>query len=88
MDDFDRLSLSIGRDGVDAYARLMSTLVQEELALLVGPHIVVCSSRDSTTLAYTGPYPDGLTALIAAERDAGQIEDDDLEFRVSPLLPP
>ena len=88
MDDFDILGLRLGPDAVDAYIRLMSSLVNEEVEQLTRPHIVICTSRDSQMVAYTGPYPDGLTALLAAERDAGQVADGDLDFRVSPLLPP
>ncbi|MGE0166684.1 MAG: hypothetical protein AB7I40_06585 [Nocardioides sp.] len=78
-----------GRNAGEVYERLMATLVNEEVGSLMRPHIVVCSSRDTAMVCYSGPYPDGLSALIAAERDARQVFDDlDLHFQVSPLLPP
>lgn len=48
------------------------------------PHIVVCRDAESGAVSYSGPYPDGLSALVVAEREAAL---DPMEFTVAALLP-
>lgn len=35
-----------------------------------GPHIVICRDLHAGTNSYEGPYDDGLTAVLAADREA------------------
>jgi hypothetical protein len=55
------------------------------------PHIVVCRDDESESVSYSGPFPDGLTALVFAERetelDRRLNDGDPLTFSVAALYP-
>jgi len=72
----------------DFLSRAVAAAAGEEIDL---PHIVVCSDRETGAVSYSGPFPDGLTALVAAEREATLdrrgITEAPMEFSVAALLP-
>ena len=53
----------------EANALLMRTLAAAAAEEIDRPHIVVCTDPETGATSYSGPYPDGLAALAAAERD-------------------
>lgn len=78
----------------------VSELVEEFLARALGaaavgeidlPHIVVCRDEETGTVSYSGPFPDGLTALVFAEResalDQALNDGDPLRFSAAALYP-
>lgn len=75
-------------------------VVHEFLSRIVGaaeaaevdlPHIVICHDIDTGSVSYEGPFPDGLAALVFAEREsaADQEQNDGipLVFKVAALYP-
>lgn len=65
----------------DYLSRAVAAAAREEIDR---PHIVVCRDPESGAVSYSGPYPDGLSALLAAEREA---EIEALEYGVATLFP-
>ncbi|MET3962902.1 hypothetical protein ABIE44_002836 [Marmoricola sp. OAE513] len=55
------------------------------------PHIVVCLDEETGSVSYSGPFPDGLTALVFAERESAvdrELNDGpQLLFSVAALYP-
>lgn len=67
-------------DAVGAAAR-------EEIDL---PHIVVCRDPESGAVSYSGPFPDGLAALVSAERESRLdrvLNGGSMDFSVAALFP-
>jgi hypothetical protein len=73
------------RDFLD---RVVSAAEAEELDL---PHIVVCSDKRTGSVSYSGPFRDGVAALVFAEResavDRALNDGDPLTFSVAALYP-
>lgn len=69
---------------------LIENLVREGMQDLDAPHLVVCTDLEDGTVSFQGPYPDALTALLAAEAECGDLGPEllGLRFSVAPLLPP
>lgn len=71
---------------------LINALTSDAVEEMDHPHVVVCTDRISQTVSYSGPYEDGLAALVAAERDHQTEKTADpsnsLSFSVVPLLHP
>jgi hypothetical protein len=69
-------------------ARVVSAAERDELDL---PHLVVCRDEQTGVTSYTGPFRDGLAALVFAEReslvDRGLDDGDPLLFSVAALYP-
>jgi hypothetical protein len=56
-----------GVDEVIAFlGRSLAAAAREEIEM---PHIVLCTDPETGTTSYSGPYPNGLAALAAADRD-------------------
>lgn len=71
----------------------VEALVYEEVASLRAPYVVLCTSRRRGPMTTTGPYPDALAALVAADHDRAHearngAGDSDLRFEVMRLFPP
>ncbi|WP_447645247.1 hypothetical protein [Nocardioides zeae] len=71
----------------------VEALVYEEVACLRAPYVVLCTSRRHGPLTTSGPYPDALAALVAADHDRAHdaqngVGDADLRFDVMRLFPP
>lgn len=47
-------------------SQAMCTSAREEIEL---PHIVLCRDVETGCTSYSGPFPNGLAALVAAERE-------------------
>lgn len=75
-------------------------IVHEFLSGLVGaagvaevdmPHVVVCRDDETGAVSYSGPFPDGIAALVFAERECAidrELNDGaPLEFSVAALYP-
>ncbi|HET6153924.1 MAG TPA: hypothetical protein VFE15_13300 [Marmoricola sp.] len=75
-------------------------VVHEFLARIVGsaesakldlPHIVVCRDIETGAVSYSGPFPDGVSALVFAERESAvdrELNDGEpLSFGVAALYP-
>jgi hypothetical protein len=62
-----------------------------ETAELDLPHIVVCRDDQTGSITYSGPFPDGVTALVFAERESAldrELNDGEpLNFGVAALFP-
>jgi hypothetical protein len=62
-----------------------------ELAELDLPHIVVCRDDATGSVSYSGPFPDGVSALVFAEQesvvDLEMNDGDPLTFSVAALYP-
>jgi hypothetical protein len=69
-------------------SRIVSATEVDELDL---PHIVVCRDEETGAVSYSGPFRDGLDALLFAEREAvvdRELNDGDaLRFSVAALYP-
>lgn len=67
--------------------QVMSEAGREEIDL---PHIVICRDSETGAVTYSGPFPNGLQALAAAERertlDEATNDGVPLDFRVAALL--
>ena len=68
-------------------SRAVAAAAREEIDL---PHIVICRDRETGAVSYSGPFPNGLTALVVTEREAdserraGGVST--MEFSVAALL--
>lgn len=72
-------------------AMIADSMVRHEMEEIDHPHVMVCRDRASGFVSLAGPFPDGYSALLAAERDARTLEGPEgehLEFSVLPLHPP
>lgn len=72
-------------------ALIAESVVRDGIEELDHPHVMVCRDLSSGFISLAGPFPDGFSALLAAERDARSLsgaEGDGLEFSVLPLYPP
>lgn len=75
-------------------ARLRAALAECDEDFLAHPHVVITKSRKFGFETISGPYPTGVAALAAAERDAREAEQlgtagaDDCDYSVARLLPP
>ena len=56
------------------------------------PHLVICVHEATGVTSYQGPYPDGLSALVAAEAERSALAHDPTEgpvrLVVAPLFAP
>lgn len=56
------------------------------------PHVLVCTDSATGAVSITGPYPDGFSALCAAEADhvseRSQHAESSMVFSVMSLIPP
>ncbi|MCZ4498919.1 MAG: hypothetical protein JWQ74_1472 [Marmoricola sp.] len=79
-------------DGVEVVHEFLSGLVgATEAAELDMPHIVICQDSDTGAVSYEGPFPDGMAALVFAERESvvdQELNDGmPLRFTVAALYP-
>lgn len=66
---------------------VLSRLVQAEAAEFDQPHIVLVSGAQFTT--YEGPYPDAISALMAAAQEEEALaQEAELTISIAPLMPP
>lgn len=69
-------------------SRIVSAAEREELDL---PHIVVCRDGETGVVSYSGPFRDGIEAMVFAEREAvvdRELNDGELlSFSVAALYP-
>jgi len=77
-----------GRDVPDDHLRLLlDRVIAGEVAEIDEPHIVLI--RDEHTTCYEGPYPDALSALVAAEAERATVAPRDATVvSVAPLHRP
>jgi hypothetical protein len=72
----------------DFLARIVGSAESVELDL---PHIVVCRDDETGAVSYSGPFPDGVAALVFAERESAvdrELNDGEpLSFGVAALYP-
>lgn len=54
------------------FARLQQMMVDDAVEAIESPWIVVCTDLHSEFSTFTGPYPDGLSALRAADWERRQ----------------
>ncbi|MGO4257208.1 hypothetical protein [Marmoricola sp. RAF53] len=79
-----------GTHWVVAYERLCRALTADAADDLGRPHIVLCRDDETGTVVYSGPFPDGITALTyadaanAVEPPAAELS---ISFSVAALLP-
>jgi len=79
-------------DRVEIVHEFLSRIVgAAEAAELDLPHIVICSDTDTGAISYEGPFPDGIAALVFAERESAvdqELNDGvPLTFKVAALYP-
>ncbi|MFC7501861.1 hypothetical protein ACOACQ_23795 [Nocardioides sp. CPCC 206347] len=55
-------------------ARMEQMIVDDDVASLSGPWIVLCIDMHNQFVTHSGPFPDGLSALLAADRDRREQE--------------
>ncbi|RZI80895.1 MAG: hypothetical protein EOO67_19055 [Microbacterium sp.] len=77
---------------VDMVHEFLSQIVAvAEVAEVTMPHIVICRDGAAGTVSYAGPFPDGLSALVHAEResalDRALNDGGQLTFTVAALYP-
>lgn len=70
--------------------RVIDALVHAEATTLDDPHILVVRCVSSGEVTFAGPYPTGLAALVAADREMALLshEPDEIEITVAALSPP
>jgi hypothetical protein len=80
----------IGEPSEQAWERLLGAIVQDAANALDAPHVVLAHNTSTDLTFVSGPYPSGLEALAAADREARREADDhgDLVFRVAQVHPP
>jgi len=83
----------LGECGADVLGqRLVDMLVCGAVRDMDLPHVLVCTDHTTSSVSLSGPYPDGLAALCAAEADhvleRRQDPDSSTEFSVIALVPP
>lgn len=61
---------------------LLENVVTESVREIDGPHLVICRDPHTGLMSFQGPFPDGLSALVAADQ-----EDESLQVSVAPLVP-
>lgn len=69
-------------------SKAVSAAAREEIDL---PHVLICRDVETGAVSYSGPFPTGLAALAAAEREQ-QVDDatndgPPMSFSVAALLP-
>jgi hypothetical protein len=75
----------------EALNSMVDAVVRDESRELSGPHVVMCTDRHSGYVTLSGPYPDGMSALVAADWEDQQlreIHERGFRFTVVPLLAP
>lgn len=72
--------------------RLVDMLVCGAVREMELPHVLVCTDHATSSVSLSGPYPNGLAALCAAEADhvleRRQDPDSSMVFSVVALVPP
>lgn len=72
--------------------RLLDMLVRDSVRDMDLPHVLVCTDHTTSSVSLSGPYPNGLAALCAAEADhvseRRQDPDSCMVFSVIALVPP
>jgi hypothetical protein len=86
MYSFDNLGDLSGQQMVHL---VLDSLVGESVREIDLPHLVLCTDLETGAVSYEGPYPDGMTALAAAESESTELDAEVSGFRftVAPLLP-
>ncbi|NYG08633.1 hypothetical protein BJ986_003120 [Phycicoccus badiiscoriae] len=83
MDPLDNL----GKTAEDVTEFLVALTISEADL----PHIVICRSADTDVLTFSGPYSNGLLAVLAADREqrleGAPAGDPSMTFTVAPLYP-
>lgn len=82
-----------GEGGAGVLGRLLvDMLVSGAVRDMDLPHVLVCTDHTTNSVSLSGPYPDGLAALCAAEADhvleRRQDPDSCMVFSVIALVPP
>lgn len=54
----------------NVYELLARAIGAAEVAEVEMPHIVICRDEETGVLSYSGPFTDGLEALVYAERES------------------
>lgn len=84
---------ALGEGGADVLGqRLVDMLVRGAVTDMDLPHVLVCTDHATGAVSCSGPYPNGLAALCAAEADHVLERREDsgssMVFSVMPLVPP
>jgi len=93
MDDYDETTTSWHDDlRVEMVQAVLGNMVAAgEVAELEMPHIVVCRDQESGAVSYSGPFADGLAAMVFADRESAidrELNDGEpLSFVVAALYP-
>jgi hypothetical protein len=79
-------------DNKNLMERIVQLLASEAVEQIEDPHIVICADPATGVAAYSGPYENGLSALVAAARDHQLELNNDpssrFEFSVAPCVRP
>jgi hypothetical protein len=79
---------SHGAGDMERIARIMYSMEIDEIDM---PHVVVTNIAGGALATYSGPYPNGLAALVVAETerrmDLAAGGTGDVSFSVAPLYP-
>lgn len=69
------------------HTMLIERMVEDEIREADYPHIVICRDVESGHVWFQGPYPDGMAAVLAVEREvrANGGPTSDLSYAVAPL---
>jgi len=83
----------LGEGGADVLGRrLVDMMVCDAVRDMDLPHVLVCTDHTTSSVSLSGPYPNGLAALCAAEADHvlehRQEPDSSMVFSVIALVPP
>lgn len=73
-----------------ASSRLINAVVIHEVDELDAPHIVICHNTLTGQRTHSGPYGDAHAALLAAEREACELDtfgETVFRYSVAPLYP-
>ncbi|MBO9522075.1 MAG: hypothetical protein J7518_11110 [Nocardioidaceae bacterium] len=70
---------------LQAISRMITTEIER-------PHVLICADQATGTTSYLGPFPDGLSALVAADEQERQDQlhapGDAFVYTVAPLYRP
>ncbi|WP_182378281.1 hypothetical protein [Nocardioides sp. WS12] len=55
-------------------ARMEQMIIDDDVASLSGPWIVLCIDMRNQFVTHSGPFPDGMSALLAADADRREQE--------------